>query len=157
MFVLLCRCGHCVNTSGYCFAGCLQRSRDVQESKRAGNVCDRFIKEMPFAHNFGWKTFLEEPLMVLLLQVLGLVQNMSVFQCPSCNHQTHIFGSDGARKLADTLGVKLLGRFLNSVQFSSQSAPFEFSNSVMTPVTMILLISFHSLRILCTGHATIHI
>ncbi|KAM6917300.1 iron-sulfur cluster transfer protein NUBPL [Lycodopsis pacificus] len=41
--------------------------------------------------------------------VLGLVQNMSVFQCPNCNHQTHIFGSDGARQLADALGVKLLG------------------------------------------------
>ncbi|XP_026158297.1 iron-sulfur cluster transfer protein NUBPL [Mastacembelus armatus] len=41
--------------------------------------------------------------------VLGLVQNMSVFQCPSCKHQTHIFGSDGARQLADTLGVQFLG------------------------------------------------
>lgn len=45
----------------------------------------------------------------LPLQVLGLVQNMSVFQCPKCEHQTHIFGSDGARQLADTLGVQLLG------------------------------------------------
>uniref|UniRef100_A0AAQ5YN57 Iron-sulfur cluster transfer protein NUBPL n=1 Tax=Amphiprion ocellaris TaxID=80972 RepID=A0AAQ5YN57_AMPOC len=41
--------------------------------------------------------------------VLGLVQNMSIFQCPNCNHQTHIFGSDGARQLADTLGVQFLG------------------------------------------------
>ncbi|XP_045573578.1 iron-sulfur protein NUBPL isoform X2 [Salmo salar] len=41
--------------------------------------------------------------------VLGIVQNMSVFQCPKCNHQTHIFGADGARALADTLGVQLLG------------------------------------------------
>ncbi|XP_024858922.1 iron-sulfur protein NUBPL isoform X2 [Kryptolebias marmoratus] len=41
--------------------------------------------------------------------VLGLVQNMSVFQCPNCHHQTHIFGSDGARQLAETLGVELLG------------------------------------------------
>ncbi|XP_028250526.1 iron-sulfur cluster transfer protein NUBPL isoform X3 [Parambassis ranga] len=41
--------------------------------------------------------------------VLGLVQNMSVFQCPKCNHQTHIFGSDGARQLANTLGVTFLG------------------------------------------------
>ncbi|XP_008285258.1 iron-sulfur cluster transfer protein NUBPL [Stegastes partitus] len=41
--------------------------------------------------------------------VLGLVQNMSVFQCPNCNHQTHIFGSDGARQLADTLEVQFLG------------------------------------------------
>lgn len=41
--------------------------------------------------------------------VLGLVQNMSVFQCPKCNHQTNIFGSDGAKELAQTLGVELLG------------------------------------------------
>lgn len=41
--------------------------------------------------------------------VLGLVQNMSVFQCPNCLHQTHIFGSDGAKKLALTLGVTFLG------------------------------------------------
>lgn len=47
---------------------------------------------------------------LVFLQVLGLVQNMSVFQCPNCNHQTHIFGSDGARQLADTLGVQFLGR-----------------------------------------------
>ncbi|XP_041710725.1 iron-sulfur protein NUBPL isoform X2 [Coregonus clupeaformis] len=41
--------------------------------------------------------------------VLGIVQNISVFQCPKCNHQTHIFGADGARSLADTLGVQVLG------------------------------------------------
>uniref|UniRef100_A0A3P9KPC9 Iron-sulfur cluster transfer protein NUBPL n=1 Tax=Oryzias latipes TaxID=8090 RepID=A0A3P9KPC9_ORYLA len=41
--------------------------------------------------------------------VLGLVENMSVFQCPNCNHQTHIFGSEGARRLAETLGVAFLG------------------------------------------------
>uniref|UniRef100_A0A3P9HI14 Iron-sulfur cluster transfer protein NUBPL n=1 Tax=Oryzias latipes TaxID=8090 RepID=A0A3P9HI14_ORYLA len=41
--------------------------------------------------------------------VLGLVENMSVFQCPNCNHQTHIFGSEGAQRLAETLGVAFLG------------------------------------------------
>lgn len=41
--------------------------------------------------------------------VLGLVQNMSVFQCPKCLHQTHIFGSDGAKNLALSLGVTFLG------------------------------------------------
>ncbi|XP_062863468.1 iron-sulfur protein NUBPL [Trichomycterus rosablanca] len=41
--------------------------------------------------------------------VLGLVQNMSVFRCPKCNHQTHIFGSDGATELANTLGLEVLG------------------------------------------------
>lgn len=41
--------------------------------------------------------------------VLGLVQNMSVFQCPKCQHQTHIFGNNGAKQLAETIGVKFLG------------------------------------------------
>ncbi|XP_059135849.1 iron-sulfur protein NUBPL [Peromyscus eremicus] len=40
--------------------------------------------------------------------VLGLVQNMSVFQCPKCEHKTHIFGADGARKLAQTLDLDVL-------------------------------------------------
>ncbi|MBZ3869668.1 Iron-sulfur protein NUBPL, partial [Sciurus carolinensis] len=42
--------------------------------------------------------------------VLGLVQNMSVFQCPKCKHKTHIFGADGARKLAQTLDLDVLGK-----------------------------------------------
>ncbi|XP_039394773.1 iron-sulfur protein NUBPL isoform X2 [Mauremys reevesii] len=41
--------------------------------------------------------------------VLGLVQNMSVFQCPKCKHETHIFGADGVRDLAKTLGLDVLG------------------------------------------------
>ncbi|KAM6311373.1 iron-sulfur cluster transfer protein NUBPL [Aegotheles albertisi] len=41
--------------------------------------------------------------------VLGLVQNMSVFQCPKCKHETHIFGADGVRHLAKTLGLDILG------------------------------------------------
>ncbi|XP_025942259.1 iron-sulfur protein NUBPL isoform X2 [Apteryx rowi] len=41
--------------------------------------------------------------------VLGLVQNMSVFQCPKCKHETHIFGADGVRNLAKSLGLDILG------------------------------------------------
>ncbi|KAM3595058.1 uncharacterized protein V6R79_017787 [Siganus canaliculatus] len=58
--------------------------------------------------------------------VLGLVQNMSVFQCPNCNHQTHIFGSDGARELADKMGVRLLGDVplhLNIREMSDRGTP----------------------------------
>ncbi|XP_037624610.1 iron-sulfur protein NUBPL isoform X2 [Sebastes umbrosus] len=63
--------------------------------------------------------------------VLGLVQNMSVFQCPNCNHQTHIFGSDGARQLADTLGVRLLGDVplhLNIREMSDRGRPVVVSS-----------------------------
>ncbi|MEE6510397.1 hypothetical protein FKM82_030097 [Ascaphus truei] len=41
--------------------------------------------------------------------VLGLVQNMSVFRCPKCEHETHIFGEEGVRRLAQSLGLDVLG------------------------------------------------
>ncbi|XP_053139554.1 iron-sulfur protein NUBPL isoform X1 [Hemicordylus capensis] len=41
--------------------------------------------------------------------VLGLVQNMSIFQCPKCKHETHIFGNDGVRNLANDLDLDVLG------------------------------------------------
>ncbi|XP_041927545.1 iron-sulfur protein NUBPL [Alosa sapidissima] len=63
--------------------------------------------------------------------VLGLVQNMSVFQCPKCNHQTHIFGADGARELAHTLGVEVLGDIplhLNIRETSDRGQPVVVSS-----------------------------
>jgi ATP-binding protein involved in chromosome partitioning len=41
--------------------------------------------------------------------VLGIVENMSTFICPNCQHETPIFGHGGARAEADRLGVRFLG------------------------------------------------
>ncbi len=41
--------------------------------------------------------------------VLGLVENMSYFCCPNCNHRAEIFGHGGARQEATRLGVEFLG------------------------------------------------
>jgi ATP-binding protein involved in chromosome partitioning len=41
--------------------------------------------------------------------VLGVVENMSYFLCPSCGERSDIFGYGGARKEADRLGVPFLG------------------------------------------------
>ena len=41
--------------------------------------------------------------------VLGLVENMSVFVCPNCGHESHIFGQGGARATAEKLGAPFLG------------------------------------------------
>ncbi len=41
--------------------------------------------------------------------ILGLVENMSVFICPGCGEAHHIFGQDGARDMAQTLGAPFLG------------------------------------------------
>ena len=41
--------------------------------------------------------------------VLGLVENMSFFQCPDCGHTHHIFGHGGARLEAQRLDTEFLG------------------------------------------------
>lgn len=40
--------------------------------------------------------------------IIGIVENMSYFECPHCGKPTALFGSGGGRKLADTLGLPLL-------------------------------------------------
>jgi len=41
--------------------------------------------------------------------VLGIVENMSYFQCPHCGTRSDIFGHGGARREAQQLGVPFLG------------------------------------------------
>jgi ATP-binding protein involved in chromosome partitioning len=41
--------------------------------------------------------------------VLGIVENMSYFECPECGTRSDIFGHGGARREAERLGVPFLG------------------------------------------------
>jgi len=41
--------------------------------------------------------------------VLGIVENMSTHVCTQCGHVEAIFGEDGARRMADVLGMPFLG------------------------------------------------
>jgi len=41
--------------------------------------------------------------------ILGIIENMSYFCCPNCNHRSDIFGHGGARREAEKLGVEFLG------------------------------------------------
>ncbi len=41
--------------------------------------------------------------------VFGIIENMSYFLCPSCGHQSDIFGHGGARTEAERLGCDFLG------------------------------------------------
>ncbi len=43
------------------------------------------------------------------IPLLGLVENMSYFECPGCNQRYEIFGSGGAKQRAEQLGVPFLG------------------------------------------------
>lgn len=41
--------------------------------------------------------------------VLGMIENMSMYVCPKCGHEAHLFGHGGAKDEADRLGLPLLG------------------------------------------------
>jgi len=44
------------------------------------------------------------------IEILGIVENMSVHICSNCGQVDHIFGEDGARKLEEEYGAKVIGR-----------------------------------------------
>ena len=69
--------------------------------------------------------------------ILGIVENMSYFCCPSCGHRSDIFGHGGARADAIRLGVPFLGEIPlrgeiraasddgKPVALSDQGAPYQ--------------------------------
>jgi len=44
------------------------------------------------------------------LRPVGVIENMSWFECPHCGEREEIFGSGGGQEAADTLGVPLVGQ-----------------------------------------------
>ena len=42
------------------------------------------------------------------VRVLGMVQNMSIFRCPGCGMETHVFGKEGVERACGREGVELL-------------------------------------------------
>ncbi len=43
------------------------------------------------------------------VDIVGVVENMSFFTCPHCNHEIDIFSRGGAEKMAQQFGVSFLG------------------------------------------------
>jgi ATP-binding protein involved in chromosome partitioning len=41
--------------------------------------------------------------------VLGIIENMSFYECPECGHVEHIFGDGGGRRTAEALEIPFLG------------------------------------------------
>jgi len=58
--------------------------------------------------------------------ILGVIENMSSFVCPKCGEETHIFGSGGVRKAAQSMGLPFLGEIPIDLQIRmtcDQGAP----------------------------------
>jgi ATP-binding protein involved in chromosome partitioning len=53
--------------------------------------------------------------------VLGIVENMSVFVCPNCGHESHIFSHGGARREAEKLGMEFLGEIPLDIEIRETS------------------------------------
>ena len=53
--------------------------------------------------------------------VLGIIENMSYFNCPSCGHRTEVFSHGGARKEAGRLGVDFLGEIPLDIEIRETS------------------------------------
>jgi ATP-binding protein involved in chromosome partitioning len=46
----------------------------------------------------------------LNIPTLGVIENMSHFVCPNCNHEADIFGRGGGQRMAEKMNVAFLGR-----------------------------------------------
>ncbi|HEY3381091.1 MAG TPA: Mrp/NBP35 family ATP-binding protein [Vicinamibacterales bacterium] len=46
----------------------------------------------------------------LNIPVLGIIENMSYFVCPNCEHESDIFGRGGGERTAEAMNVPFLGR-----------------------------------------------
>jgi ATP-binding protein involved in chromosome partitioning len=55
------------------------------------------------------------------IPILGVIENMSSFCCPTCNHVTPIFGHGGARTEAESRGIPYLGEIPLDMQIRQTS------------------------------------
>lgn len=62
-------------------------------------------------------------------EILGVVENMSYYECGSCGHRDYVFGRGGGAKLAETLHADLLAQFPLGAPDNHPSEP-DFSPSV---------------------------
>jgi ATP-binding protein involved in chromosome partitioning len=65
--------------------------------------------------------------------ILGLIENMSFFECPHCHHHTSIFHHGGAKEMAHSLDIPFLGNIplnLSIRESCDQGTPFVLKTSV---------------------------
>jgi ATP-binding protein involved in chromosome partitioning len=55
--------------------------------------------------------------------ILGMVQNMSLFHCPNCGHEEHVFGFRGVEETCKEMGVKFLGNVPLHGRISNDKIP----------------------------------
>jgi ATP-binding protein involved in chromosome partitioning len=54
------------------------------------------------------------------VDILGIVENMSIHVCSNCGHQEHIFGEGGAQRMSKDYGVNVLGQLPLDIRIREQ-------------------------------------
>lgn len=88
--------------------------------------------------------------------VLGIVENMSYFQCPNCGERAEIFGHGGARETAADFDVPFLGEVPLHVRirtFSDNGTPIVVADSAAAEAAAFRQIAAGVLDRLSTGRA----
>ncbi len=67
-------------------------------------------------------------------EILGVVENMAYYECPSCGEKAYVFGRGGGARLAEQLHVDLLAQFPLGAPDNHPSEP-DFAPSVYKPDT----------------------
>jgi len=57
----------------------------------------------------------------LNVPMLGMIENMSTYVCPNCDHEAHIFGHGGAKAEAERLGLPFLGEIPLDIDIRTSS------------------------------------
>ena len=57
----------------------------------------------------------------LKVPLLGMIENMSTYVCPNCDHEAHIFGHGGAKDEAGKLGIPFLGEIPLDIDIRTSS------------------------------------
>ncbi len=68
------------------------------------------------------------------IPILGVIENMSGFICPDCGKRYDIFGSGGAREMAEEAAVPFLGEVPLNVQLRQQSDTGNLSDALTDPI-----------------------
>ncbi len=68
------------------------------------------------------------------IPILGMVENMSGFVCPDCGKRYDIFGSGGAQKRAEELGIPFLGEVPINMQIRALGDAGDSAGNYEDPV-----------------------
>lgn len=90
------------------------------------------------------------------INILGMVENMSGFQCPDCDKRYEIFGSGGARKRAEQDDLPFLGEVPINLEVCKRGDAGEMNALIDDPHMGPILkgLSYRLVKNLATAHAS---